>query len=68
MVVESSSTSLNKESNENEKDVESLVLIKFNSTNITNLLENLDNTVPELRFRDLIIAKKFGSSPYDTDR
>lgn len=24
--------------------------------------------VPELKFRDVIIAKKFGSSPYEADR
>ncbi len=24
--------------------------------------------IPELRFRDVVIAKKFGSSPYEADR
>ena len=26
-----------------------------------------ENSIPALKFRDLVIAKKFGSSPYDTE-
>lgn len=27
-----------------------------------------NSDIPELKFRDVVIAKKFGSSPYEADR
>lgn len=29
---------------------------------------NALNEVPNIKFRDVVLAKKFGSSPYDSDR
>ena len=37
-------------------------------TPIQNDLSSLVQDVPSIKFRDVVFAKKFGSSPYDSDR
>jgi hypothetical protein len=36
--------------------------------NAQDEFQNDMNDVPNIKFRDVVLAKKFGSSPYDSDR
>ncbi len=63
---------------DNENNVSGIYLAKevtiSSANNEISLSENkkkessINENIPALKFRDLIIAKKFGSSPYDNDR
>jgi hypothetical protein len=37
-------------------------------TQIQNEVSSIVQDVPSIKFRDVVFAKKFGSSPYDSDR